>query len=135
MATTTINTQATNLPLPKVNFTWDPVGAAVTYSFAGNNYPPAGARFEAFYTPINQLITFTAQVTPATGTSIVQYRWELGDGTVKYGSIVGHTYIVPNPSLSAKLEVIDSLNRRVYVSRALLLQVQYPTVVQDHARV
>lgn len=133
---TTVNTQVTNLPLPKVNFSWDPVGAAITYTFAGNTYPPAGgARFDSFYTPVNQVITFTASAVPATGTSIIQYKWDMGDGNVKYGPIIGHTYTVPNQSLTCKLEVMDTLNRKVYVSKVLLLQVMYPTVVQDHSRV
>lgn len=131
----TLNSQVSSLPLPKVDFTWDPVGAAVTFNFAGNSYPPAGARFASFYTPVNQLITFTALATPVTGTSIVQYRWDLGDGVVKFGSIVGHTYRVPNPSLAAKLEITDSLNRKVYVSKVLLLQVQFPTTVTNKIRV
>jgi hypothetical protein len=132
---TTLNSQVASLPLPKVNFTWDPVGAAITFNFAGNSYPPAGSRFEAFYTPVNQLITFTAAAVPASGTAIVQYRWDMGDGVTKFGAVIGHTYTVPNQSLTAKLEVTDSLNRKVYVSKAMLLQVQFPTQVSNKARV
>lgn len=132
---TAINTIKSSPPLPSVDFTWSPVGAAITYTFAGNSYPPAGARFEAFYTPVNQVITFVASAIPASGTAIVQYKWDLGDGVVKYGPTIGHTYTVPNQSLTAKLEVVDSLNRKVYVARAMLLQVQFATVVQDHLRV
>lgn len=133
--TTTINTIETSLPPPKANFTWSPVGAAVTFNFAGNSYPPAGTRFEAFFTPVNQLITFVASAVAATGTAIVQYRWDLGDGIVQFGPTIGHTYTVPNQSLTAKLEITDTLNRKTYVSKVLLLQVLYPTVAQDHARV
>lgn len=122
-------------PMPKVDFSWSPVGAAVTFNFAGNSYPPAGPRFEAFYTPVNQLVTFVAAVTVSAGINIIEYRWDLGDGTIKYGSTVGHTYNVPNPSLTAKLEVLDSLNRRAYVSKVLLLQVMFPTVTAGDARV
>ena len=132
---TTLNTQIASLPLPIPNFTWDPVGAPVTFNFAGNSYPPAGSRFEAFYTPVNQLVTFTAAVQAASGTSIVQYKWDLGDGIVQFGPIIGHTYTVPNQSLTAKLEVTDSYNRKAYVSKLLFLQVQYPTIVSDHVRV
>lgn len=122
------------VPTPKVDFSWSPVGAAITFNFAGNSYPPAGSRFEAFYTPVNQLITFVATVTAPT-INIVEYKWDLGDGTIKYGVTVGHTYNVPNPSLTAKLEVLDSLNRRAYVSKVLLLQVMYPTVTSGDVRV
>lgn len=133
---TSINTQTTNLPLPKANFTWSPVGVAITYSFSGNTYPPtSGARFDAFFTPVNQVLTFVATATPASGTAIVLYRWDMGDGNVKFGQTIGHTYTVPNASLTCKLTVTDNLNRSVYVSKVLLLQVQFPTVVEDHMRV
>lgn len=131
----TINDPVSSLPLPRVNFTWSPIGAAVTFTFAGNSYPPAGTRFEAFYTPVNQNITFVATAVPATGTTIVLYRWDLSDGTIMYGPTVGHVYTVPNQSLTAKLEVTDSFNRKAYVSKALALQVQFGTVVGEHLRV
>jgi hypothetical protein len=118
-----------------VDFTWSPVGAAITFNFAGNSYPPAGTRFEAFYTPVNQLVTFVAVTTTAANAPIIEYRWDLGDGIVAYGATVGHTYNVPNQSLTAKLEVTDALNRKVYVSKVLLLQVQFPTQVTSKARV
>jgi hypothetical protein len=131
----TVSTPKSSEPLPKVDFTWDPVGAAVSFSFAGNSYPPAGARFAAYYTPVNQLVTFTAQVTATPNAPIIAYRWDLGDGVTKFGSTIGHVYNVPNPSLTAKLEVTDSLNRKVYVSKVLLLQVQFATQVSGKARV
>jgi hypothetical protein len=131
----TIATTKPDAPLPKVDFTWSPVGAAVTFNFAGNNYPPAGDRFASYYSPVNQLITFVAAVVPPAGVAIVEYRWDLGDGITKFGATVGHTYNVPNPSLAAKLEVLDSHNRRINVQKVLNLQVQYGTIVQDHARV
>lgn len=132
---TTLST--TRLPdaLPKVNFTWSPVGAAVTYTLGANTYPPAGTRFEAFYTPVNQVLTFEAIVTPPPNINIIQYRWDLGDGNVKFGQTIGHTYSVPNQNLTCKLQVTDSLNRTVYVSKVLQLQVMFPTAVQDHIRV
>lgn len=132
---TSIQTQRSVPTMPRPDFTWSPVGAALTFSFAGNSYPPAGARFASFYTPVNQLITFVADVTTVTEYPIIEYRWDLGDGNVKFGSTIGHTYSVPNQSLTAKLEVKDSLNRKAYVSKVLLLQVMFPTTVQDHARV
>lgn len=132
---TVIQTQLPQPSPPRPDFTWDPVGAAVTYTLAGNNYPPAGARFAAFYTPVNQLITFTATVKIDPNYPIMEYRWDLGDGNVKFGQVIGHTYSVPNPSLTCKLEVKDSINRRAYVSKVLALQVMFPTAVQDHARV
>jgi hypothetical protein len=132
---TTVQTQRLIPPLPIPDFTWDPVGATIAYNLAGNSYPPAGPRFQAYYTPVNQLITFTASVRADSKYPIIEYRWELGDGIIKFGQIIGHTYNVPNPSLTAKLEIKDSLNRSAYVSKVLLLQVQFPTTVQDHARV
>lgn len=133
--TTTLATNKTPSPLPKVDFTWSPVGAAITFNFAGNAYPPAGTRFEAFYTPVNQLVTFVAAVTAAANAPIIEYRWDLGDGIIAYGQTVGHTYNVPNASLTAKLEVTDAFNRKVYVSKVLLLQVQFPTQVSGKLRV
>lgn len=132
---TVLSTKRALDPIPRVDFTWSPVGAAVTFSFAGNNYPPAGARFQSFYTPVNQLITFVASVEAPSGVNVIEHKWDLGDGIVKYGSTVGHTYNVPNQSLTAKLEVLDSLNRRVYVSKVLHLQVQFPTVTAGDIRV
>lgn len=121
--------------LPRVDFTWSPVGAAITYTFGANTYPPAGTRFEAFYTPVNQLLTFVATATPPPGINIIEYRWDLGDGNVKYGQTIGHTYNVPNQSLTCKLQVTDSLNRTVYLAKVMQLQVMFPTTVQDHLRV
>lgn len=132
---TVISTQRTTPPTPRPDFTWSPVGAPITFSFAGNNYPPAGDRFASFYTPVNQLITFVADVTVTAEYPIIEYRWDLGDGTIKFGSTVGHTYGVPNQSLTAKLEVRDSIGRKAYVSKVLLLQVMFATVIQDHVRV
>lgn len=133
---TTINSPARTLPLPKIDFSWSPIGAPITFSFAGNTYPPAGPRFASYLTPVNELITFEASVLEDIAeASIVQYRWDLGDGTVKYGSTVGHTYVVPNPSTSVALEVTDALNRKVYVSHVVLLQSQFSTVVAGKIRV
>jgi hypothetical protein len=132
---TTVQTQRTLPPVPIPDFTWSPVGAAVTFSFAGNSYPPAGSRFQSFYTPVNQLVTFVASAKVDAGYPIIEYRWDLGDGNIKFGQTIGHTYGVPNPSLTCKLEVKDSLNRSAYVSKVMLLQVMFPTTVQDHARV
>jgi hypothetical protein len=132
---TTLATPRTLPPAPRINFTWSPVGSAIAYTFSGNNYPPAGTRFEAFFTPINQLITFVSVPTVSPDAPIIEYRWDLGDGMIKYGSTVGHTYVVPNPSLTAKLEVIDSLGRKAYVAKVLLLQVQFPTQATSKARV
>jgi hypothetical protein len=132
---TTLNSQVDALPLPTVDFSWDPIGAAITFNLAGNSYPPVGPRFEAFYTPINELVTFTADATPASGTEIIQYRWDMGDGIVQYGQTVGHIYGVPNPSMAVKLEVMDGLGRKAYVSKVLLLQFEYATVVSGKIRV
>lgn len=132
---TVISTQRATPAMPRPDFSWTPIGAPLTFSFAGNSYPPAGARFAAFYTPVNQLITFVADVTVEAGYPVIEYRWDLGDGTIKFGSTVGHTYSVPNQSLTAKLEVRDSINRKAYVSKVLLLQVMFATAVQGHARV
>lgn len=134
---TILSTSRFQQPLPRVDFSWEPIGAAVTFSFAGNSYPPAGMgdRAAAFYTPVNQLVTFTAEIDNAPEIPVIEYRWDLGDGTIKYGATVGHIYNVPNPSLTAKLEVKDALNRKVYVSKVLLLQVQFATVASGKARV
>lgn len=132
---TTLSTEKAPSSLPKINFTWSPVGAAVSYSIGGNSYPPAGTRFEAFYTPVNQLLTFVASAVLPTGVAITEWRWDMGDGNQKYGSTVSHTYVVPNPATSVRLEALDSLSRRVFVQKVLNLQVQFPTVVQDHLRV
>jgi hypothetical protein len=130
---TTLATQNPQQPLPQVNFSWSPLGAALAFTLGGDSYPPAGSRFEAFYTPVNQLITFVASV--VSSLPIIEYRWDLGDGVIKYGSTVGHTYNVPNQSLMAKLEVTDNLNRKAYTSKVLLLQVQFATVTAGDLRV
>jgi hypothetical protein len=119
--------------MPLVDFTWSPIGAPITFTFAGNSYPPVGARFAAYYTPVRQLVTFTAVVTAEI--PIIEYRWNMGDGTIKFGQTVGHTYNVPNQSLTAKLEVKDTYSRKAYTSKVLLLQVMFPTVAHGKLRV
>jgi hypothetical protein len=130
---TTITTERIPEPAALVDFTWSPIGSAFTFSINGNSYPPVGDRFAAYYTPVNQLITFTAAVESTV--PIIEYRWDLGDGTIKSGSVIGHTYNVPNPSLTVKLEVKDSLSRSSYVAKVLLLQVMYATVTTGNLRV
>lgn len=132
---TVIQTQRVLPAMPRPDFTWSPIGAAVTFSIAGNAYPPAGARFAAYYTPVNQLVTFVADVKVDSNYPIMEYRWDMGDGTTKFGQTIGHTYSVPNPSLTCKLEVKDSINRRAFVSKVLSLQIMFATTIQTHARV
>lgn len=42
------------------------------------------------------------------GIVVLEYRWNLGDGTETFGKQVGHTYIAENPELIVSLTVLDS---------------------------
>lgn len=135
MSSPNISTFRASATAPSINFTWSPIGSLLTYTLAGNSYPPAGTRFEAFFTPVNQVITFVAQVVMPPGINAVEHHWNLGDGTIKYGSTTTHTYRIPNTSLSVTLRVTDSLGHIGAVQKIILLQPLSPTIAKDHVRV
>lgn len=107
----------------KVDFSWTPTSAALSWTVNGNTYPystqqdaivrGSDSRYPAVTTPNNTLLTFTAAVTPPSGITILEYRWEWGDGEIGFGVTASHTYKVSAPETQANLIVTDS-NRNVW---------------------
>ncbi len=127
----TINERPTKIAPPIVNFTWSPIASPIGITINGNTYPPGGSKFTAYRTPINTLLTFTAQVNADPRAPIVQYRWDTGDGYVKFGSSITHRYVIPNQALMMNLEITDSLGRKKSVSHTLQLESVFGVVVTE----
>lgn len=115
------------------SFTWTPNVTALSYTVNGNTYPyttqadsisrpSSDGRYAAYYTNNNQLLTFTASAVVPSGLAIVEYRWDMGEGTIKYGSVITHTYITAAPGTTVNLTVTDTLNRTFSASRVLNLR-------------
>jgi hypothetical protein len=120
--TATVNDPILPTRLPSVDFTWSPTAGTFSMIINGNSYPPtADARFAATYTPVNTPVTLTAVASWDPRAPIVEYRWDTGDGFVKFGSSVTHTFRIPNPHLAVTLEVTDILGRKRSVSHPMQL--------------
>ena len=100
------------------------------YTVAGNTYPPSGARFQDYITPLNQQVTFdvsdsTSQGIPKTvtpsGVSVLKYQWDLGNGITGEGPIITTTYLTASPDAAATLTIIDSLGRQYSTTHRLNL--------------
>lgn len=130
---------------PRVNFNWTPQSSAVIVNIAGNTYPyttqadavsrPNDTRYQAFTTPTGQAITFTADVTPFNGASIIEYLWDFGNGVNGYGASTTYTFNAPNPSQQVSLLVRDSNGLVASAVKTLNLVLAYPTVVKQAIRV
>lgn len=100
----------------ELSFSWTP---ATTYVFNSVNYPAAAH---------NTLLTFTATTTidsqgndfggPLT---IVEYRWDFGDGVFGYGNGATHTYNQPYFNARTALRVTDSKGRFWYCRAQMYL--------------
>jgi len=90
-------------------YLFDSVSRTVTVIDDKN--PIASFKYDPL-TPIeNQVITFTSTSTdPDIGDSIVNWTWDFGDGTIKYGEIVTHSYTTFNesPGYTVTLTVRDN---------------------------
>lgn len=115
------------------NFDWTPKSVALSFTVGGNTYPystqadlvsrASDARYAAYTTSINTLLTFTSSVILVPGTSVVEYRWDFGDGEIGYGPTVTHTYQTAAPQTAAKLTVKDTLGQVASLSKILNLRV------------
>jgi hypothetical protein len=133
--TLTINDLPVPIRMPSVDFTWSPVGSTFVTTINGNSYPPAGSRFASVGTPSGVPVTFTATVSVDPKAPIVQYKWDTGDGFVKFGSQITHQYRVANPHVEMTLEVTDLLGRTRTVSHALALEVTTRTTISPNVTV
>jgi hypothetical protein len=72
-------------------------------------------------------LTFTA--TPYLeflGTEPVDYRWDMGDGIIRFGPVVTHTFLTPNPNAIVRLTLIDSKGNRARAFKVMNLRVLTP---------
>jgi hypothetical protein len=126
------------------DFSWSPVSVALSFTFIGT-YPyttqadsisrSSDSRYAAYTTPNNTLLTFTATASIPAGLTAVEYKWNFGDGTVGYGSSVGHTYTISSPQTMATLIVTDNLGRQSSIGRLLNLRQASPIVIAQNLSV
>lgn len=119
---------------PQVNFDWTPRGGAFNFVAGGITFPyntqqdavvrASDVRYVTNTTPTNTLLSFTANLVVPGDISIIEYRWDFGDGGVAFGPIAQHTYLVAASQTRVSLTVRDNLGRSFYRHRFLLL---YPS--------
>jgi hypothetical protein len=109
--------------LIELSFAWTPEH---TYTYTA----PNGQVITAPSAAVNTMLTFTAttrisnQGNDITGNlTIIEYRWDFGDGVVGYGNPVGHTYKITNFQAQAALRVTDSKGRQWFTRAQLYLDV------------
>lgn len=115
-----------------LGFEWTPLGAAFTYTLSGNTYPyvtqedaivrDSDYRYESFITTLDTLLTFTALTSAPPGVSVIEYKWNFGDGKIGYGQSVTHTYKTPAAQTSVTLRITDNKNRKKSVHKILNLR-------------
>lgn len=109
-----------------------PSGVAVSFSFtpAGTfTYTsPSGLVLSAPSAAHNTSLTFTATATiynqgsDLTGPlTIIEYRWDFGDGVYGYGNGATHTYKLQNVQAVTKLRVTDSKGRQWFTRAQMYL--------------
>lgn len=119
---------------PLVNFDWTPKGGPFSFVAGPDTFPyntqkdlisrPSDIRYTTNTTPTNTLLTFTANLVIPVNLSIIEYRWDFGDGGVAFGPSAGHTYLVAASQTRTTLTVKDNLGRSFYRHRYLML---YPS--------
>jgi hypothetical protein len=115
-----------------VDFDWTPKSVPLSYSVGGNTYPystqqdavsrTSDDRYIAYTTPTNTLLTFTALVTIPFDVTVIEYKWDFGDGNIGYGATATHTYSAAAPQTQATLIVTDSNSRISFNNRILNLR-------------
>lgn len=106
------------------------------YTFAGGS-SVYDARFYVDSMPLNQTITFdalnslglgTPVTIPASGTSIINYSWDFGNGSTGIGSeaVTIYTYSKAVPTIQATLTITDSKNRVFSTAKQLNLIAMTP---------
>lgn len=119
--TDNINTPVSTPSSVEVSFAWTPSG---TYTYAA----PNGIIITAPNAEAGVPLTFTAATTidnqgvdisgPLT---IIEYRWDFGDGVIGYGTPVTHVYQMANFGAQTVLRVTDSQGRRWYCRAQMYL--------------
>ncbi len=127
-----------------VDFTWSPQDAPNLgqWTVNGNTYPPTrqidnidrsaqvgslDSRYVANTTTNNSNLTFTATAVLPAGVTIVEYRWDFGDGTIGYGPTIIHNYLAAVPQTQVNLTATDS-NRQVW-TRSKTLRLRFANKV------
>lgn len=98
------------------SFSWSPADTHTFTLHTGDVVVPAALA--------NTFLTFTATVgifDPTGLLSIVEYRWDFGDGTQAFGQSIGHTYVVANFDAFTVLRVRDNLGRFWYSRQQMYL--------------
>lgn len=122
----TINERVPKALPVECNFFFN-TGAPLVFTIEGHTYPykhqadevsrESDSRYAAFINYINTPIVFDAidsetlghpKVVTPPGVQIVEYLWDLGDGTVGQGPLVTHTYTIAGVETSVVLHVIDT---------------------------
>lgn len=92
----------------EVSFSWSPQQTTqINYS--------NGAMVTAASAKTNTTLTFTASTRTMdngdiipTSLTLVEYRWDFGDGVVGFGATTTHRYIIPNYNCQCLLTITDS---------------------------
>jgi hypothetical protein len=112
------------------NFGWTPSTALPSFVEDGVSYPPSGAQYQSVETPTGNAITFYAtdsaslglpKLTVPPGVTIIQYRWDFGDGVIGYGQTVSHIYQFVIPGLQVNLSVTTNSGQLIARSQQLNL--------------
>lgn len=127
-----------------LDFSWSPVSVPLSFTFIGT-YPyttqadaisrSSDSRYAAYTTPNNTLLTFTATASIPAGITVVEYKWNFGDGTIGYGSTVSHTYSISSPQTMATLTTTDNLGRQSNVGKLLNLRQASPILIGQNLSV
>jgi hypothetical protein len=123
-----------------VDFYFEQAGPLGSATYDGDTYPypplPSDKGSDYRYawgtTPVFLAVEFHAEpfeveskvqphVQPPPGVTILEYRWDFGDGHVGHGPTVTHTYEVADPDTEISLTVLDSLGREWSTSKTLSL--------------
>lgn len=117
-----------DIPAPtqanSVRINTDPAGTAVsiTLDAEGPDGSPttflwANGEYEA-----HVAYRFTAETRFPPGIFATEYRWDFGDGIVRYGPNVTHTYRASSPDTTVHLCVRDSRKRKTCVTKVVRLR-------------
>lgn len=92
-----------------IDFDFTPKGPAFTYVAGPNAYTLSNA----WRVGKNKAMTFTASVQTTPGVSVLEYRWDFGDGVILYGNPVQHAFNIFG-TRQVVLTVTDSHNRKTF---------------------
>ena len=126
-----INDTPKRILAPVFDFTWSPLGSALNYNVGGSNYPyttqqdavsrSSDNRYASYSTPINTLVTFTADIKYVNG-KVIYYRWDFGNGETDFGPTVGRTFKLANPQNLITLTITSNEGQTAYRTKILNLR-------------